>query len=274
MPELPEVETVRAGLHDLVFGNRIVAVHVYESRLRYPVPADLPQILRGQTVVSLKRRAKYLLMSIGEHQVILHLGMSGSLRWVTATQPAQKHDHLDIVFAGGGCLRFHDPRRFGLVVLAKPPVEQHLLLAHLGPEPLSETFNPQWLFDRSRGRRIAVKSLLMDNRIVVGVGNIYANESLFLSGLSPHLPAGQLTSGQCVTLVAKIKQVLNAAIEAGGTTLQDFVNGHGQPGYFQQKLYVYGREEQPCLVCGTMIERCRIGQRSTFYCPECQKKSG
>ncbi len=271
MPELPEVETVRAGLHDLVVGRQIIDVQVYESRLRYPVPTNLADVLIGQTVQSFTRRAKYLLMSIGAQIVILHLGMSGSLRWVSDGQSAQKHDHIDIVFAGGGRLRFHDPRRFGLVILAQPPVEQHPLLVHLGPEPLSDGFDGPWLFDRSRGRRVAIKSLLMDNRIVVGVGNIYANESLFLCGISPKKPAGELTDQQCVMLVDTIKKVLTAAIEAGGTTLQDFVNGHGKPGYFQQELYVYGREEQPCLLCGTMIERCRIGQRSTFYCPECQR---
>ncbi|EAT16294.1 bifunctional DNA-formamidopyrimidine glycosylase/DNA-(apurinic or apyrimidinic site) lyase [Desulfuromonas acetoxidans] len=270
MPELPEVETVCAGLHDLVVGQQIVDVRVYESRLRYPVPMELADVLSGETVVSLRRRAKYLLMDIGPQVVILHLGMSGSLRWVSDGQTPQKHDHVDIVFSGG-CLRFHDPRRFGLIVLAPPPVEQHRLLAHLGPEPLSDDFDGQWLFEKSRGRRIAIKSLLMENRVVVGVGNIYANESLFLSGMAPKKTSGELTDQQCVILVDKIKKVLAEAIKAGGTTLQDFVNGHGQPGYFQQKLYVYGRDEQPCLICGTMIERCRIGQRSTFYCPECQK---
>ena len=271
MPELPEVETVCAGLHDLVVGNQIVAVQVYESRLRYPVSAELPHRITGKTVVSFSRRAKYLLLSVGTEQVILHLGMSGSLRWVSDDQPPEKHDHVDIVFANHGCLRFRDPRRFGLIVLAEGPVERHPLLVHLGPEPLSEAFNTQWLFDKTRGRRVAIKSLLMDNKIVVGVGNIYANESLFMSSLPPQLPAGELEEKECEVLVANIKKTLKKAIQAGGTTLQDFVNGHGQPGYFQQQLFVYGRDQQPCFECGTMIECCRIGQRSTFYCPECQK---
>lgn len=271
MPELPEVETVRAGLCDLVVGNRIVDVRIYESRLRYPVSMELPEIMNGKTVISFTRRAKYLLMSIGSYQIIFHLGMSGSLRWVTDEQPPEKHDHVDIVFSDQGCLRFHDPRRFGLIVAAESPLDNHPLFVHLGPEPLSEAFDSQWLFDKSRGRRVAIKSFLMDNRIVVGVGNIYANESLFLSGIAPKQTAGELTFEQCEALAAKIKEVLTEAIKAGGTTLQDFVNGQGQPGYFQQKLYVYGRDDEPCLVCGTMIERCRIGQRSTFYCPQCQK---
>jgi formamidopyrimidine-DNA glycosylase len=270
MPELPEVETVRAGLHDVLVGNNLTVVSVYQSKLRYPVPGDLSDRLAGQRIVSLARRAKYLLVAFEQHTVIIHLGMSGSLRWLPNFQPPKKHDHIDFHFTDGGCLRFHDPRRFGLVVLTEPPVDNHPLLSHLGPEPLEDSFNSQWLFNHSRNRKVAVKSLLMDNKIVVGVGNIYANESLFLSRIDPRLTAGELTAEECEILATTVKKVLLAAIKAGGTTLNDFVNGHGSPGYFQQQLYVYGREEQPCLVCGTMIARCRIGQRSTFYCPECQ----
>ncbi|MCD6527804.1 MAG: bifunctional DNA-formamidopyrimidine glycosylase/DNA-(apurinic or apyrimidinic site) lyase [Desulfuromonas sp.] len=272
MPELPEVETVRAGLCDLITSQTIREVKVYQSKLRYPVPADISARISGQVVQGFERRAKYLLLKMPHEAVIIHLGMSGSLRWLSACTAPEKHDHVDILFTNGGCLRYRDPRRFGLIVLSPYPPAQHRLLSSLGPEPLSDRFDALYLYEKSRSRRLPIKSFIMDNHCVVGVGNIYANEALFSSGLHPKLPAERLTMEQCYALVGTIKDVLSAAIAAGGTTLQDFVNGHGQPGYFQQQLYVYGRAEQPCLKCGTFIETVRIGQRSSYYCPECQIK--
>lgn len=270
MPELPEVETVRAGLQDLVCGQTIRQVEVFQPRLRYPIEADFSVRLVGHKVLRLARRAKYLLFELERKTLLVHLGMSGSLRWSDPEQPRHPHDHVEILFDGAGCLRYRDPRRFGLLMLASPPVAQHPLLRHLGPEPLSDEFNSVYLFEQLRRRKTAIKNLIMDNRLVVGVGNIYANEALFACGLSPYLPGASLSSGQCLQLVTAIKQVLRAAIAAGGTTLQDFVNGRGNPGYFQQQLYVYGRAGEACLRCGEMIENGRSGQRSTFYCPRCQ----
>ena len=271
MPELPEVETVRAGLQDVLLNQTISTVRVYQGKLRYPVPDQLPSCLNQQTVISFERRAKYLLLQIATGTVLIHLGMSGSLCWHNSLQPRQKHDHVDFLFENGGCLRYSDPRRFGLILWhpGNTPLD-HRLLSKLGPEPLSDNFTPEYIFNKSRQRRRAIKTFLMDHHIVVGVGNIYANEALFKAGIHPERMAGELTLEEYRQLVQIVKEVLKTAIKAGGTTLQDFVNGHGAPGYFQQQLFVYGREGQPCLSCNTPLIKKRIGQRSAFFCPSCQ----
>jgi len=271
MPELPEVETVRNGLKDILIGQTLQTVHIYQEKLRYCVPQQLKQLLPCNKVLGFDRRAKYLLLRVAEGSVLIHLGMSGSLRWLETFELAKKHDHVDFVFEDGGCLRFHDPRRFGLI-LWHPGNDSttHRLLKSLGPEPLTAEFNATYLYEISRNKRRAIKTFLMDNHIVVGVGNIYANEALFQAGIAPQQHAGTLTIADYNRLVKIIKQVLAKAIEAGGTTLQDFVNGHGSPGYFQQQLFVYGREGQACFKCKTPILNKKIGQRSSFYCPLCQ----
>lgn len=275
MPELPEVETVRAGLTGVVVGQTITAVNIYQGKLRYVVPENLPQLLAGRKVLGLDRRAKYLLLHVTTGTVIIHLGMSGRICWQHDVQPIQKHDHVDFLFSNGGCLRFHDPRRFGLILWQEgSDTLEHRLLKNLGPEPLSNNFNANYLFAISRSKKRPIKTFLMDNHIVVGVGNIYANESLFKVGINPQRLAGDLSMLECEKLVLIVKDVLKAAIEAGGTTLQDFVNGHGAPGYFQQQLFVYGREGQPCFKCGTTLLKQRIGQRSAFFCPTCQPIEG
>lgn len=271
MPELPEVETVKNGLQDILVGKTVQSVHIYQDKLRYPVPSQLPDILVQHKIIRFERRAKYLLLTIESGTILVHLGMSGTLRWLKQYEPPKKHDHVDFLFKNGSCLRFHDPRRFGLILWhpGQNP-HSHRLLNSLGPEPLTPEFNSRYIYDLSRNKRRAIKTFLMDNHIVVGVGNIYANEALFQAKVHPQQAVGELSHEAYISLVQIIKEVLSKAIEAGGTTLQDFVNGHGAPGYFQQQLFVYGREGQPCLVCGAVIENKKIGQRSTFYCPECQ----
>jgi len=237
MPELPEVETVRAGLTDVVVDQIITSVNIYQGKLRYAVPENLSQLLSQQRVLGLQRRAKYLLLRVATGTVIIHLGMSGRICWQDDVKPLQKHDHVDFLFTNGGCLRFHDPRRFGLILWQQGDNPfQHRLLNKLGPEPLSNDFNAAYLFAISRNKKRPIKTFLMDNHIVVGVGNIYANESLFKAGINPQRLAGNLTLPEYERLVVIVKDVLEAAIKAGGTTLQDFVNGHGAPGYFQQQF--------------------------------------
>lgn len=275
MPELPEVETVRNGLKDVLIGQTIQSVHIYQEKLRYCVPQQLIQLLPHNKVLGFNRRAKYLLLSVAEGSVLIHLGMSGSLRWLKTFEPAKKHDHVDFIFESGSCLRFHDPRRFGLILWHPGNnVLTHRLLNALGPEPLRSEFNAHYLFEVSRNKRRSIKTFLMDNHIVVGVGNIYANEALFQANIHPSQHAGTLNSDDYDRLVRIVKEVLARAIKAGGTTLQDFVNGHGSPGYFQQQLFVYGREGQACFRCKTPILNKKIGQRSSFYCPTCQPEKG
>ncbi len=271
MPELPEVETTRRGLAPHVTGQTVARVVVRDGRLRWPVPAELPELLQGQRVERLERRAKYLLFHTARGSLLMHLGMSGSLRVVQADQPVGKHDHLDIALASGWIVRFNDPRRFGCALWLPAGEGGHALLDALGPEPLGEGFSGDYLYQRSRGRRGPVKNFLMDNHIVVGVGNIYAQESLFLSGIRPTRPAGKISRKAYGELAAHVKEVLARAIEMGGTTLRDFVNSEGKPGYFQQTLNVYGRAGEPCRVCGAELEGLRVGQRGTTYCPVCQR---
>ncbi len=272
MPELPEVETTCRGIAPHVIGRRVTEVVVRQRRLRWPVPTALDRELPGQVIESVRRRAKYLLLGTGRGTVIMHLGMSGSLRMVAATEPPSIHDHVDIVFDDGRALRLRDPRRFGAVLWTHDDPASHPLLRELGPEPLDrDHFDGDYLYRRSRARRQSVKTFLMDSHTVVGVGNIYANEALFLAGIRPGIAAGRISRPRYRRLADAVVQVLGDAITAGGTTLRDFLDSDGQPGYFAQQLRVYGRAGRPCPVCGTPIRATRLGQRSTFYCPQCQK---
>ena len=270
MPELPEVETTRRGVEPFSARQRIAELRVREPRLRWPVPPDLPDLLRGLEVQSVERRAKYLLFRTCEGTLLVHLGMSGSLRVMDAAEPPLKHDHIDLVFESGRCLRFNDPRRFGCFLWVAPG-ERHPLLSKLGPEPLSDDFNGAYLYRLSRARKAPVKHFIMDGHVVVGVGNIYANEALFLSKILPHRAAGRISLARYEQLALTIKQVLTSAIKQGGTTLRDFVGGDGKPGYFAQQLFVYGRAGAPCKVCGTPLRERRLSQRSTVYCVACQR---
>ncbi|GHT83431.1 formamidopyrimidine-DNA glycosylase [Betaproteobacteria bacterium] len=273
MPELPEVEITCRGIRPHVEGQTLSAVVVRNPRLRLPVPADLAERIRGQRLVSVTRRAKYLIFDFAAAgKLIVHLGMSGSLRVVATDEAAGLHDHVDLVF-GDHALRLRDPRRFGLVIWHPGAAPTHPLLAHLGPEPLSAAFDGDWLYRASRSLRAPLKHFLMDARRVVGVGNIYASESLFRAHIHPLTPAGQVGAQRYARLAQEIKATLAAAIEAGGSTLRDFVGGDGKPGYFQLQYFVYGRDGEPCRVCGTQIERVVSGQRATFFCPVCQGKA-
>lgn len=272
MPELPEVETTRRGIEPQVAGRCVTAVQVRDGRLRWPVPAELGEVLQGQRIEAVQRRAKYLLLRTRSGTLIVHLGMSGSLRLVAADSAAGRHDHVDIILDSGIALRLRDPRRFGALLWTCGEPFEHPRLRDLGPEPLdAEQFNGNYLYARSRARRQALKNFLMDAHTVVGVGNIYASEALHVAGLRPSLAAGRVSRVRYERLAASVREVLQRAIAAGGTTLRDFVDGDGQPGYFAQQLRVYGRTHQPCPVCGTPIRQVRLGQRSSFYCPRCQK---
>lgn len=270
MPELPEVETTRRGLAPHVVGRRVVEVTVREPRLRWPVTPQLSRDLPGRRIDNLTRRAKYLLLAAGDGHLLMHLGMSGRLRVVPADTPAGLHDHLDIRLDSGQVMRLNDPRRFGCALWLRQPPDEHALIAGLGPEPLSDAFNGDWLYARSRGRRAAVKAFIMDAANVVGVGNIYASEALFDAGIHPSRPAGRIGRARYARLVEAIKQTLARAIDAGGTTLRDYIGVDGGTGWFQLSLAVYGREGQPCPRDAMPIRRRIIGQRSTFFCPRCQ----
>lgn len=271
MPELPEVETTRRGIAPHLHHRTIKQVIVRDSRLRWPVPDDLPALMKGKVIERIERRAKYILLSLPNGTAILHLGMSGNLCIVDAKQPVVKHDHIDILLDDGKALRFNDPRRFGCFLWHQHDEAPHRLLADLGPEPLSDTFDGDVLFEASRRRKAPIKTFIMDNHIVVGVGNIYANEALFAAGIRPDRAAGSISRKRYRLLADEIKLVLARAIEQGGTTLKDFVGGDGKPGYFKQALHVYGRAGQPCNVCKKVLVESRIGQRSSVFCRHCQK---
>jgi formamidopyrimidine-DNA glycosylase len=270
MPELPEVETTRRGIAPHITGKRITRLVVRDPRLRWPVPAGLAERLRGQRVRAVERRAKYLLLRLPAGTLILHLGMSGSLRVVPTRTPPGAHDHLDLVF-GKVCLRLRDPRRFGAVLWTDDPPQAHPRLRDLGPEPLSEDFDGDLLHAAGQRRRVAVKQLLMDGKVVVGVGNIYANEALFRAGIRPTRPSNRISRARYQELAAAVKEVLAEAIAEGGTTLRDFQREDGRPGYFRIQLQVYGHGGEPCPRCGTALRACRLGQRATVYCPSCQR---
>jgi len=271
VPELPEVETVRRGIAPHVTARRVTAVAVREPRLRWPVPRRITRELPGRRIESVSRRAKYLLLDTGAGHLLIHLGMSGSLRVVRAACPPQKHDHLDIELDNGACLRFRDPRRFGSVLFTSRPPERHRLLRDLGPEPLGDDFTGAYLYARSRGRRVAAKAFLMDSRIVAGVGNIYANEALHRAGIHPARPAGRIGPARYEALAAAVRETLEDAINRGGSTLRDFLDGDGNPGYFVPLLQVYDRAGLPCSGCGEAIRRRVIAQRASYYCARCQR---
>jgi len=270
MPELPEVETTRRGVAPFCQGEVVRRVVVREPRLRWPVPEYLPRRLAGQAITAVERRAKYLLFRTDAGTLLVHLGMSGSLRVSAPDQAPARHDHIDLELASGRLLRFNDPRRFGCFLWLEPG-EQHPLLSHLGPEPLSTAFNGALLHRLSRRRPGPVKNFIMDGTVVVGVGNIYANEALFLAGIRPDRAASRISLARYDRLAETIKQVLTSAITSGGTTLRDFVGGDGKPGYFARQLHVYGRAEAPCTRCGAPLREIRLGQRTTVFCVTCQR---
>lgn len=275
MPELPEVETSRRGIEPHILGKTIKDVVIREHRLRWPIPKSLPDKIRKQKLTQIDRRGKYLLLRFGNDAtcgtVIIHLGMSGSLRICPDSTPAEKHDHIDFVFSNNKILRLKDPRKFGCVLWTNKPTDQHKLLSKLGPEPLDDAFNGDTLYKKSRKRTCSIKAFIMNSHTVVGIGNIYASESLFIAGINPKRKAGSLSRARAEKLVDAIKQILADAIEQGGTTLRDFTRADGQPGYFAQKLFVYGKAGETCAKCGSPIKQFTQQQRSTFYCTSCQK---
>ncbi|MDD9889848.1 MAG: bifunctional DNA-formamidopyrimidine glycosylase/DNA-(apurinic or apyrimidinic site) lyase [Gammaproteobacteria bacterium] len=271
MPELPEVETTRNGIYPHIKNKRVEEVIVRQKKLRWEIPDTLPAELPGHSFNHIDRRGKYLLLHSKKGILIIHLGMSGSLRIVAQDSPAGKHDHVDIVLQGGKVLRYTDPRRFGCMLWEQAPVESHPLLIKLGPEPLTKDFDYKHLFKVSRGRSAAVKTFIMDSKVVVGVGNIYANEALFMAGINPKRAAGKISKQTYVSLVHCIKEILQKSISVGGTTLRDFTNSGGEPGYFKQALSVYGRGGENCLKCNRVLKEIRLGQRSTVYCTQCQR---
>lgn len=270
MPELPEVEVSRLGISPHIEGQMIRQVRVHDERLRWPVPVQVKQV-EGHKLERVSRRAKYLLLETAAGTLILHLGMSGALRVVPKSTSLKKHDHIEIEFEHGQTLRLNDPRRFGALLFTEQRVSDHKLLAQLGPEPLTDQFDGEHLFARSRGRSQSIKTFIMDNKVVVGVGNIYANEALFKAGINPKRAAGKVSKKRFQRLAPLIKQTLAEAIEQGGTTLRDFTNVDGAPGYFAQKLQVYGRGGKRCVACKGQLKEIRLGQRSTVYCPQCQR---
>jgi formamidopyrimidine-DNA glycosylase len=271
MPELPEVETTRLGLVAHLSGQRISSALIRNRALRWPIPRGLSATLTGQAILSLSRRAKYLLIECERGTLIVHLGMSGSLRIVAKDAPAEKHDHFDLQLASGKSMRLTDPRRFGAVLWCSGDIGQHKLLAHLGPEPLSSDFDGAALHAATRGRRAAIKLAIMDSRVVVGVGNIYASEALFHARISPRVAAGRLSRPRCEKLAQAIKETLGKAIAAGGSTLRNFLHADGGTGEFQNQVWVYDRAGELCKVCSSPVLAIRQGQRSTFYCRQCQR---
>ncbi|WP_086981687.1 bifunctional DNA-formamidopyrimidine glycosylase/DNA-(apurinic or apyrimidinic site) lyase [Vibrio aphrogenes] len=268
MPELPEVEVSRMGITPHLLNQTIQKIEVRQPQLRWLVPDEI-QLLQGQVIHAIRRRAKYLLLDTDTGTAIIHLGMSGNLRVLDHWIEPNKHDHVDLVLANGKVLRYHDPRRFGAWLWCEMGTE-HEVMAHLGPEPLTDDFNPQYLLTKAQKRKVVVKQFIMDNKVVVGVGNIYASESLFGAKIHPQTLANQLTLEQLTLLVNEIKKVLARAITQGGTTLKDFNQADGKPGYFAQELQVYGKAGKPCPRCGGVILEAKIGQRNSFYCDGCQ----
>jgi formamidopyrimidine-DNA glycosylase len=271
MPELPEVETTRRGIAPHILGQEVERVVIRQPQLRWPVSLAITGILPGERLNRLERRGKYLLLTFASGTLILHLGMSGSLRILGPDIPARKHDHFDLVFDNGKVLRLRDPRRFGAVLWTLDNPFVHPLLEALGPEPLDPAFDGAYLSGRARGRRVAIKNLIMDARVVVGVGNIYANEALFRAGIHPNRACNRIARARYIRLAEAVKLVLTEAIAQGGTTLRDFQQEDGRPGYFTQRLQVYGRADEPCPNCDTPIRTTVIGQRSAFFCNHCQR---
>ena len=270
MPELPEVETTRRGIEPHILGRRVTRVVIRQGRLRWPIPDEVRNLLPGSMIEATRRRGKYLLLQTELGWVLIHLGMSGSLRILPQGAPVGKHDHVDIELDDGRLLRYTDPRRFGALLWARVP-EEHALLRDLGPEPLEPGFDGDYLYTRAHGRSTAVKAFIMDSHVVVGVGNIYANEALFRAGIHPDRAAGRIGLVRYERLAETLREVLAEAIAIGGTTLRDFVGGDGEPGYFAQKLRVYGRGGQTCFNCGELLREMRHNNRATVYCPHCQR---
>ena len=269
MPELPEVETTRRGLEPLIKERKVISVHIFKKKLRWTIPSHIKITLKNQTIERITRRAKYLLVKFEKGQLVMHLGMSGSIRVIPSSEPLRKHEHFEIKLDNSTSIRFHDPRRFGSVLWQKND-ETLSLLNNLGPEPLSEKFDNNSLYNASIGKSKNIKTFIMDSSIVVGVGNIYASESLFLARISPKRKAGKISKKRYEALTQSIKKILADAIKNGGTTLNDFYSVDGNPGYFSQVLSVYDRDGMPCLRCGGKIKRITQNQRSTYYCPKCQ----
>ena len=271
MPELPEVETTRSGIEPHILNKKIKDVVIRQHKLRWPIPKNLASKITQLKLTQVARRGKYLLLRFSNTgTVIIHLGMSGSLRICSASSPIEKHDHIDFIFSNKKILRFTDPRKFGCVLWTKQEPEKHKLLSKLGPEPLEDIFNTEYLYAQSRKRSCSIKTFIMNSQIVVGVGNIYASESLFMAGINPARKAGSISKARCEKLVIAIKKILEAAIKQGGTTLRDFTRENGQPGYFAQQLQVYGRTNEPCPVCDKPVKQISQQNRSTFYCTRCQ----
>ncbi|HUH95551.1 MAG TPA: bifunctional DNA-formamidopyrimidine glycosylase/DNA-(apurinic or apyrimidinic site) lyase [Casimicrobiaceae bacterium] len=271
MPELPEVETTRRGVAPHVERQKVTAVRIYDRRLRWPVPRDLARRLVGRKVDRVDRRSKYLLFRIGPDTLLVHLGMTGSLRIFTDAPPKETHDHVDLEFANGIVLRYRDPRRFGAMLWSDGAAAEHRLLVRLGVEPFARAFDGSYLYRATRARRAAIKLVLMDSHVVVGVGNIYANESLFRAGIRPERAARRIGRDRLDRLAAAVRQTLTEAIAKGGSTLRDYVDSRGEPGYFQLDYYVYGRTDEPCRICGSPIRMRRLGGRATYYCIRCQR---
>lgn len=272
MPELPEVETSRRGIEPHILNKKIKAVVIRQHKLRWPIPKSLPDKINAQKLTRVDRRGKYLLLCFDKAgTVIIHLGMSGSLRICTASTEIGKHDHIDFIFSNKKILRLTDPRKFGCVLWTNQAIEEHKLLSKLGPEPLTDKFDAEYLYAQSRKRSCSIKAFIMNSHVVVGVGNIYASESLFMAGINPNRKSGSLSKPRCEKLVTAIKEILGAAIKQGGTTLRDFTREDGQPGYFAQQLQVYGRADEACPVCNKVIKQISQQNRSTFYCTSCQK---
>ncbi|WP_288409218.1 bifunctional DNA-formamidopyrimidine glycosylase/DNA-(apurinic or apyrimidinic site) lyase [Acinetobacter soli] len=267
MPELPEVETTKTSLLPLLH-HRVQSVIVRDSRLRWAIPDDISRLV-GQELRALKRRSKYILAEFETDQMLWHLGMSGSFRLSTAQDELRKHDHLILTFDDGTELRYHDPRRFGCILWLNDE-HQKKLIDTLGPEPLSDAFNADYLYEKLRTKQVGIKIAIMDNHVVVGVGNIYATESLFNQGIHPAQPANTLSSEQIAGLVVEIKRILSHAIQLGGSTLRDYTNAMGENGYFQQTLLAYGRAGEMCVNCETTLENMKLGQRASVFCPQCQ----
>ncbi len=272
MPELPEVETTCRGLSPHLTGQRISQVVIRNASLRWPIPTAIEHSLPGQSIHRISRRGKYLLLQCDTGHLILHLGMSGSLRVLPSSTPPEKHDHFDLILNNHTLMRLRDPRRFGAVLWTNSDVFSHPLLSTLGVEPLTDEFNAAMLYNQTRNRSASIKQVIMDSHLVVGVGNIYANESLFRAGISPKTPAYRISLKRYTKFVDEIKATLALAITAGGSSLRDFVGAEGKPGYFQQQYFVYGRTNEPCRNCGHPIKTIRQGQRSTFYCAKCQSR--
>ena len=271
MPELPEVETTLRGIAPHITERTILECVLRTAKLRWPLDPSLRQLLPGQKICSVERRAKYLLLRCDQGTIILHLGMSGSLRIVSAGTTEKKHDHVDLIFSNGQCLRLTDPRKFGAFIYTATDPYTHKLLCRLGPEPLTADFSGDYLYGSAHGKKQTIKQFIMDQKTVVGVGNIYASEALFRAGIRPDRAAGRVGRNRYQILSRAIKEILNQAISAGGTTISDFSQVDGKPGYFKQQLQVYSRSGEPCVVCGHSLHSQRLGQRSTFYCPICQR---